>query len=905
MAKKFTVLLVIFLVFSLSLLSGYSDRATVSSNSSSSWYVYYENINESAYRFDLGKNASGIEMHLYMNSSGDMNSDWVKFTFIGHSMPGSAYELVGLTRIGYNNDNQPTAGGGMHYIYYVLPQKVFIAYVNITLHSINGRPRLDSSRSFISVWEPSVNFYHIAVWNNKDGYGWYYYNITQKGKGRVALVSFGIPVGNQPMESGISYYLSKSFKPPNMAGKPEVYLEVSYAGGFNAAPESAFGKGNYRAKIDAGIGKGNWLNEAVHSGLNQTLYLKQKYSDLPALVAQEAADGMIDIIQELLTDVLPNVNGLYESIFFAIDVAQIISSLGFDEVVADRKILVFDNVDVDPNNMFYTWINFIGQVKSAGLTATLANFYGKFPFGSTIFDNLPGVSVADLPDGGFQIGGILLHYNIPVIESISPLGNNLPVTTGITLRFSKPIDRNSILYIKKGSSLVKNPDTIIATANSQKINFFDFFHFRDSPSNDLTVLIMSPNYHLDYNTEYVITFTSKILDIYGFGLEPFTFSFSTQLGPPPPRNIYYNITVAITTGQYEFGTDLRGEIFRAKIVNNVTFDQNSIVADGLIRTNDPLYDYWNEGFGWIFKSGDKTYFKLSEAHDGGVPPRSSTIFELIDRITLKTTLWAEAEVKNIEIGNKALAQALSEQIRLNPSTHFTLEPIIVKEYSAIGVDIGSVKFYNDEIEILNGKELRMYAILHTAPWDLIPDKPPAFYVKVSGALPMSLDIVVYSITNNFVGAWRFIPKSIEPKQFTYNYIIQVQGINKEIKIFSNSTISGFTYNQSLNTILFNVSGKNGTKGFTTVVIPKDLIKGTPKVLFDSNPISFKVNEMGENYYINFTYIHSKHSITIVLITSEEKNQINHLIIIISILLLATVLLVLITKKKLKIMNYQE
>ncbi|MGB9729608.1 MAG: hypothetical protein ACPL1B_07045 [Thermoprotei archaeon] len=79
MAKKFTVLLVIFLVFSLSLLSGYSDRATVSSNSSSSWYVYYENINESAYRFDLGKNASGIEMHLYMNSSGDKSQSNLAF----------------------------------------------------------------------------------------------------------------------------------------------------------------------------------------------------------------------------------------------------------------------------------------------------------------------------------------------------------------------------------------------------------------------------------------------------------------------------------------------------------------------------------------------------------------------------------------------------------------------------------------------------------------------------------------------------------------------------------------------------------------------------------------------------------------------------------------------------------
>ena len=38
------------------------------------------------------------------------------------------------------------------------------------------------------------------------------------------------------------------------------------------------------------------------------------------------------------------------------------------------------------------------------------NFWGKCPFGHSIFDDL-GFSVVDLPDGGMQVGGILFDYH--------------------------------------------------------------------------------------------------------------------------------------------------------------------------------------------------------------------------------------------------------------------------------------------------------------------------------------------------------------------------------------------------------------------------------------------------------------------------------------------------------------
>jgi hypothetical protein len=42
------------------------------------WQTYYESLSESAYRFNVGKELSGVELRLYTYSSGDINSDWIR-----------------------------------------------------------------------------------------------------------------------------------------------------------------------------------------------------------------------------------------------------------------------------------------------------------------------------------------------------------------------------------------------------------------------------------------------------------------------------------------------------------------------------------------------------------------------------------------------------------------------------------------------------------------------------------------------------------------------------------------------------------------------------------------------------------------------------------------------------------
>jgi len=868
-------LISLLLIQTLAYMSGLNTHLVVESAQDNKWRVYSEGMNESNYRFDVGQVVSGLEIVLYVISFGnDVNNDYMKFVFVGEEITDSSgtYEqLVGIARVGYNNDSKLTVGYGKHLMYYVLPKRSFVSYVNITLYSRGGRPTLDLSRSVIREWDPKLHYVSIPVWRQ----GWAVHNITGDGRGRIALLcsGAGLPQGC-PKDSGIFYVFGKGFSPPKIGGKPDVYVDFSYLGGFNAAPETSYGKGNYRCKIDVGFGSGNSLNEAYHSGLNQTLYLVQKYTSETTypLVWQDTAKGTIDVFLEVGKTLLesPLAKTMLEAlgyVSFAYDIAQAILSLSFDEIVSDAKILVWENVNVNQEKELFAYFSIFCQVKCAGLTGTIANFYGESPWGRPLLEGLFGARIFELPAGGMFVGGILLHYYIPIVVSVEPLGEGLPIDTRITIKFSKPIDRGSI---------VKRPDTIVATANSKPINFFEFFHFRESGS-DQKILVMSPNYHLDYNTVYVINFTSNILDVEGFQLEPFTITFSTEQGPPPPKNIYYNVSVAVSTGLYEFGEKLRGSIFRAEITkDNVQFDFRTtpILADAVFRTNDPLFDYWNEGSGLIFKVGDKVYLKLATAKDGGVPPRSGTIFKLVEELKMKNDVWAEARVEEVHVGNPTVLTAFKEQAGLKPGAFFTLEPIVVREYAAIGEKIGVVTFFSDEIKDLNGRTLPLYAVIRSNVFGIIPDKPsPVFNLKVgSPNVFMPVDFVVYVIRNGFVGAWRLTPKYEEQKQYTYRYTIQAKGITAEVYVFSNSTVTGFSYDEIMNALSFKVTGKNGTYGYVNLAIPKTFGEIKPTVFLDHEQIKYELNESNNIYYVRFTYSHPTHNVTIYLVSTFASTE---------------------------------
>jgi len=445
-AKLLTVFLVALILCSVIHFRLEAPFGAAQAGSLSCWQVHYEGKDESAYRFNLSEEVSGLEIRLYIQTSPEdyrgYGHDWIRFTIVGKPVEIATSQgtfivepIVGLTRIGYEGDNEKSVGG-LHAAYYVLPKRNYVNYVNVTVHAPFGEPRLDTSMSYVKAWDPHVNMVQLTTWT----LGWFDYNVTGDGRARTALVSFGLPVNGQPMESGLTFSFGKAFTPPRILWRPDIYVEVGYAGGINIAPESFVGTGNYSCRINVGIGNGSSLNNAIGFGLGHTVYKVRKGDSVPP-PAEEAASGSIDVLLEIGQKLLssPAAKTILEALGYALfvyDLASIVASLGFDETVAESEILVFKDVNVG-NEQFFAWFNFYAQIKSAGLSGGIVNFWGKFPFGSSIFDSY-GFSVTDLPDGGMQVGGILLDYYAPDycpgftaenIVTIRSDGQVFPITT--------------------------------------------------------------------------------------------------------------------------------------------------------------------------------------------------------------------------------------------------------------------------------------------------------------------------------------------------------------------------------------------------------------------------------------------------------------------------------------------
>jgi len=93
---------------------------------------------------------------------------------------------------------------------------------------------------------------------------------------------------------------------------------------------------------------------------------------------------------------------------------------------------------------------------------------------------------------------------------------------------------------------------------------------------------------------------------------------------------------------------------------------------------------------------------------------------------------------------------------------------------------------------------------------------------------------------------------------------------QEVDCISNSSVTSFhmeVINSSQATLVFNVTGQDGTQGFFRLCIPKALVNGSYTVMFDGQMISepqFRIlPESNVNYtYIYVNYTHSQHTVEI-------------------------------------------
>uniref|UniRef100_A0A7C4FEE3 SbsA Ig-like domain-containing protein n=1 Tax=Ignisphaera aggregans TaxID=334771 RepID=A0A7C4FEE3_9CREN len=739
------------------------------------WNILYENADESKYTFDLNASAIGVKLVLYMSSRGDVNRDWVKICVysevVNTTSEGEerARYIAGYSRFGYENDGKGSADG-LHVVYYLLPNVTRVVYVEVKLHSTNGSPRLDVKKSWVEPWNTTA-FYWMHE-GADEGYGLRYGGLVNvDGLGmemKAAALSCGTT--GYPCRSGsrFSYYYGRVFD-VDSGGLADVYVDVSYVGGFNIAPESTYGKGNYVAKLDVGVATKGEQFTYFH-----TLYSTKKYDEpqLPELTTSEVAKGVVDIALDIASDyALEFVTSTAGKLFFkglpyigtVIECAEMFQSLGFDEVVASSELVVFNKQmpAVEGDNTVCVWANLVGELKSAWLSSTIMNFCGEPPWQS-FMDEVFGARVWRLDQGGVYIGGILLdYYNAPEIVSALPQGDLLKATSNITVVFSKPIDEGSITPLP--GSLYPQGKSIVVYLNGAEVPFYEYF--KVSLSSDRRTLTIYPNYHLDYESVYRIVLTNRIRGADGTGLvKSYDLWFATEKREQKEPVVYYVVPTSTSLPNH---LHYEGRVFRAQLCESIPVDlvkmQQFYVGEASFYTNDVNIDYYDGGSGRLYMVNNSLLFIPLLARDWGLPPkRGALIFRLCSEERIVQQIPAQLIISWIRVGNPTAEKSLRD-VGVTEGALLDLEPVPVMEYSIPGYKIGEGVLISPREPWVNGTKLAMYLVdnitrsAHNL-GALLGGYKPIYTIWLSESRPLSADIMVYIMANaTYMRAWRVAP----------------------------------------------------------------------------------------------------------------------------------------------------
>jgi len=100
---------------------------------------------------------------------------------------------------------------------------------------------------------------------------------------------------------------------------------------------------------------------------------------------------------------------------------------------------------------------------------------------------------------------------------------------------------------------------------------------------------------------------------------------------------------------------------------------------------------------------------------------------------------------------------------------------------------------------------------------------------------------------------------------TWTFPVQIGTETYNVAIESNSTVSNFYFDEDEGALTFQVEGPSGTKGFCEVVVPTALMQNPFTVKIDEATIleNYYAPTNGTHYFIQFTYIHTTHTIEII------------------------------------------
>ncbi len=141
---------------------------------------------------------------------------------------------------------------------------------------------------------------------------------------------------------------------------------------------------------------------------------------------------------------------------------------------------------------------------------------------------------------------------------------------------------------------------------------------------------------------------------------------------------------------------------------------------------------------------------------------------------------------------------------------------------------------------------------------------------------------------------------------TINFAVLPYQEQSVFSVSSNSTISAFSFNSTIQELSFSVNGPSGTTGYVDIYVPKSLINDVSslKVYLDGNKLAYSTESQGDSWLLSFSYHHSTHEVVINLGSASSpsfsQNQFGDLVIVgVSIAVIAIVALAFTLRKRKK------
>lgn len=215
-------------------------------------------------------------------------------------------------------------------------------------------------------------------------------------------------------------------------------------------------------------------------------------------------------------------------------------------------------------------------------------------------------------------------------------------------------------------------------------------------------------------------------------------------------------------------------------------------------------------------------------------------------------------------------------------------------YTEIPVNYDNIKIFESPATLRQEPSLAIYCISSTTMSNFkveikgnltfngtgLPDEPILLSYSVTGGNSwIDLTLVQTNEVGSYHAEWMTTVTGCYEVKAVYNgnedysdaraianFAVEPLQEQTVLSLYSNSTLSEFSFNSTSRELSFSVSGDSGTTGYVTVNIPKSLSSdiSTLKVFLDNTQVAYSFQSNDESWLLYITYHHSTHLIGISL-----------------------------------------